>query len=100
MEQKEQVVVKPKVTVTVEKEGKTDVSISEKAGICFLLHDDSVEVVQAYSINLIEMARLIDCMMRYGIKKMTEEEEIVDLMRAVKHTRQEQVDMFSEVTMS
>lgn len=96
MEQKEkQTVDTPKVTVTVEKNGMKSVSVSEKAGICFLLQKDRVEAVQAYAISTFEMAHLVDAIFRWATKKMMETEGLVELMKSVNLSHQE-VEMFPD----
>lgn len=98
MEQKEQKVVRPKVTVTVEKNGKTSVS-EGKSGICFLLNDNGVEVVSAYSCTDVEMAALIDSMMRYGTRQMVYDEKLVDSMQKLQRVSVEK-SLFDDVAQS
>ena len=97
MEQKEQKVVRPKVTVTVEKNGKTSVS-EGKSGICFLLKDNGVEVVSAYSCTDVEIAALIDSMMRY-IRQMVYDEKLVDSMQKLQRVSVEK-SLFDDVAQS
>ncbi len=95
MEQKEQKVVTPKVTVTVEKYGKT--STTEGKGIIgFVLTDDGVRCVLSLATSFFDRVRLFDAMCTICCDMMEKEPELKDVVMLMPPSIRKKVDIFDD----
>ena len=95
MEQKEQQVVTPKVTVTVEKDGKT--ARTEGKGIIgFVLRDDGVRVVLSYNCDFMDRLRLFDALCLISCDMLDKEPELREALLAIPAVNREIVKILPD----
>ena len=90
MEQKEQVASRPKMTVTVEQDGKTTVAVGENGGICFLLSDDGIRVISRFGAPILDVAILYDTIQQHIIQQFLNDEKLFRCVELVSAPRDSQ----------
>ena len=90
MDQKEQKVVTPKVTVTVERHGKTS-TVNGKGIIAFIQKDDGVRVLLNYNCNFEERVAFLDAICYVCSEMLNNEPELREAVLALPAPMKEEI---------